>query len=363
MIITPKNTFQLNQFISLPETIYLEDPDWVKPLAGSKVRDFYPSINPALRHSEIELHLALEGHMPVARVASFVDRQYNLIHKEKTAFFGFFESIDSPAVAKSLFSAVEHFAKQRGMQKITGPVDFSTNYQAGLLVEGFSRPSVMSPYNKTYYQKLIETCGYQKAMDLYSYVFDQKMEIPKRILRVAQIVEHKRPEISVKSFNQISGINKTAVLKTLYNESFANNWGFIPMGSAEFSSLLRSLAILGHESLNYIAFDQKSPIGLLLTVPDLYSPEFDRSKGTPSFRTTTSRLRVTVLGILPAYRNKGIESLLGITVLTDAFKKGYREIEFSVVLENNNEMNNLVRREFGLPVNKTFRVYEKPIVN
>ena len=48
-----------------------------------------------------------------------------------------------------------------------GPMNPSTNYECGLLVEGFdSKPYIMMTYNPPYYARLIEQVGLSKAKDL-----------------------------------------------------------------------------------------------------------------------------------------------------------------------------------------------------
>ncbi len=360
MIIIPKGKIQLNQFINLPQLIYQGDPNWIKPLIGIRAAEFRSSANPVLRYHDLELYLSLQNAEPAGRIAAFVDQQYNVIHREKAAFFGFFECFDNDASAGELFAAVDHFAATRGIQKIIGPVDFSTNYQAGLLINGYSRPTVMTPYHKKYYPRLVESNGYKKLIDLYAYTFSKEMPFPDRLERMAKVLKKRHPEISVQPLNQIKGLKIARILTNLYNQAFSGNWGWVPMTGEEFSYLLKTIASLEHTGLNYLAFSGHTPVGFLLTVPDLYASGQEPSVSGYLPKTTVFRkLRVTVLGVVPAYRKLGIEAELGVRVLRDAWQKGYEQLEFSVILENNAVMNNLVKREFGLPASKTFRIYEK----
>lgn len=357
MIVAVTDNYRLKQFINLPKKIYQDDPNWVSPLVGSSPESLNKKLNKALQNIQVRLFLALdENFKPVGRIALLIDDTHNNFYNEKTAFLGFYECVDSFDTSNELLNAVEDAAKAAGMTKVLGPIDISTNYQTGFLIDGFTRPTVMTPYNKPYYSKLVEKAGYKKAMDLYAYTFNKNLPIPEKIERVARLLKTKRPEISVRTLDSIPGRKRKSFLTTLYNEAFSDNWGFVPMLDFEFDNLLKSLSALGHLNLNYIAFSENKPVGLLLTVPDLYENS-SRSNNIRK-RVRGKRLRLTVLGVLPAYRGKGIEAMLGSTILNDALANGYEEIEFSVILENNVPMNNLINREFGLPVTKTFRVYE-----
>jgi len=350
----------LSEFISYPENLYRDDPDWVRPLVGRHINEFSPRTNPALSKHEIELYLAFDGEKIKGRAAAFTDRMYNSIHREATAFFGFYECEDDDRISGELFSAVESFAKNKGMKKVTGPVDFSTNYQAGFLVDGFGKPTVMTPYNKKYYPRQAESAGYTKCMDLYSYNINY-VKNPIRVdsEKTFRILGKRYPEMKIVSLDNIKGCNKTTLLKDLFNRCFADNWGFVPITGEEIVHLYKTLKSLGHTALNYILLSGRKPAGLLLTVPDLYSGS--ASTGGDSHSTGGSNLRVTILGVLPNYRRRGWETLMGVKMLDDSFARGYENIEFSVILENNTAMNNLARRKFGVEPVKTFRVYEKLI--
>lgn len=358
MILPVRDKRHLLEFIRLPEQIYHDDPDWVKPLIGADPKEFRPSLNPALKHHDWGLFLSLKDTVPVGRIAVFVDRQHNLIHNEKTAFFGFFECINDQGTATDLLSAAEDFAVSRGMDKITGPVNFSMNYQAGLLVDGSGRPTVMTPYNKKYYSELVEMAGYRKLVDLYAYNCLKDTPIPARIRKTVQMVCKRRQEITVKPFSELKGIKMPALITKLYNESFADTWGYIPMTLQEFAYLVKNINSTGVSDLNYIAFADGVPAGLLLTVPDIYSTGGAGNTQNHRLHAVYGKLRLTVLGVLPAFRKRGLETVLGLRLLDDAFKKGYEDIEFSVVLENNPGMNSIIDR-FSLPVSKTYRLYIK----
>lgn len=351
-----RNKNQLIDFINLPEFIYRGDPNWVKPKMGTSPREFYVNANPAIRYHDMKLYLASEGNDLAGRIAVFVDNRYNSIHQEKTAFFGFFESQDSSKVASELFSAAAEFAHSKGMSRLIGPVEFTTNYQAGILVEGFSRPTVLTPYNKEYYPKLLESNGFAKLMDLYAYKLTAP-SVPERLERMSAIQEKRNPDVEILNFRQAGRLCNASLITKLYNQSFYDTWGFVPMSNQEFTSLLHAILLLNHWDLNFLACINGTPVGLLLTVPDLYEPQSPGHGSNQEFNT----LRVTVLGVLPSFRKRGIETRLGVMLIKDALAKGYKSFEFSYIMENNTAMNNYVNREFGMPVSKTFRIYEKPV--
>ena len=57
--------------------------------------------------------------------------------------WGFFECVDDPEAAAALFASVETWVRQKGMTFLRGPLNPSTNYEVGLLIEGFDYPPAL----------------------------------------------------------------------------------------------------------------------------------------------------------------------------------------------------------------------------
>jgi ribosomal protein S18 acetylase RimI-like enzyme len=69
---------------------------------------------------------------------------------------------------------------------------------------------------------------------------------------------------------------------------------------------------------------------------------------------------VAALGVLPEYRRLGIETLLIHKVHQRVHSRPYLRSEFSVVMENNFRMRNLLER-FGFVQDRRFRLYSKKL--
>ena len=137
----------LERFFDVADRIYAGDPNFVAPLR-SDVAKVFQDENPFFRHGEMQLFVARRGVEDVGRIAAIVDRNHNAFHGEKAAFFGFFESIDDPAVAGRLLDAAALWGRERKMTVLRGPANPTLNDEAGLLVDGFDSPPVlMMTYN------------------------------------------------------------------------------------------------------------------------------------------------------------------------------------------------------------------------
>ena len=116
---------QLKSFIRLPWSIYRNDPAWVPPLLAERNDILNRKKNPFFEHAQAQYFLAEREGEVIGRISAHIDRLHNQTHQEQTGFFGFFESIDDPEVAKALFDAAAGWLKERGMKAIRGPFSFS----------------------------------------------------------------------------------------------------------------------------------------------------------------------------------------------------------------------------------------------
>ena len=165
------NRGQLRQFIDFPFRLYRDDPNWVPPVRYFQRELFDRDRHPFYRHADVELFLALDGDGTVrGRVASIVNHAHNDYHNEKTGFFGFLEMERDPRLASALLCKCQEVLGEAGMDRVRGPMNFSTNEECGMLVKGFDgSPLIMMTYNPTWYPDLMEACGYAKVEDLFAY--------------------------------------------------------------------------------------------------------------------------------------------------------------------------------------------------
>ena len=103
----------------------------------------------------------------VGRISAHIDHSFNEFQDNDWGLFGFFECENDPETARALLDAAEAWLRERGRDRMVGPMDFTTNDECGLLIEGHElTPIILSPWHHRYYPALIEAAGFGKAMDL-----------------------------------------------------------------------------------------------------------------------------------------------------------------------------------------------------
>ncbi len=364
-----KGHLAMRKFLRVPWSIYRDDSNWVAPLLRETRRQLDPQRNPFFQQGEVRLFNAFNGSsQPVGRLAVINNPAHKSVHNDAAGFFGFFECVDQIDVARSLVEAATEFLRHRGCTSLIGPVNLSTNDESGFLLESKGgRPTFMTNYCPSYYHRLMTDCGFTKAVDTLSYQADFEHKFPQQYERVLRRVLH-NPAVSVRSFDRSNAERDIAVICELYNTSFQDTWGFVPMSGLEAQQLADSLLSFADMNLIWIAFYSDKPVGFILGIPDLNEVLADLNGHLfpigflklMARRNHLNGMRVLALGVLPEYRSRGIESILVCKERQQIVSKPYRLAEFSVVMENNTRMRALIET-FGFHLHRRYRIYRKEI--
>jgi hypothetical protein len=358
----------LLDFIRLPWKIYKGDPHWVPPLIKDQVQKFSPG-HPFFSHAEMALFLAFRNEEIVGRIAAIIDRHFVEYHQEKTGFFGFFESIPEAEVAGALFDQARAWLKSRGMEKMAGPMNPSTNDECALLIDGFdSPPCLMMPYNPRYYPDLAEGAGLKKTMDLYAYLLEASVFRLERLNRITERLGKRDPQLRLRPINLRQLDRELTIVKEVYNQAWSRNWGFVPLTEAEIDDMARNLKPLLVPDLVVFAFCGEEPVGFSVAIPD-YNEVLKRLNGKIGlmgslkflyYSRKIHKIRVMLLGVKQTFRKKGIEGFLYIETFKRGVKNGYYTAECSWILESNPLMQHGLEAMGGRRY-KTYRIYDTPL--
>ncbi len=361
----------LRRFVDLPWRLYAGDPCWVPPLK-KQVRDYLDIGHPFYANgaAEREVYLAWRGTRVVGRIVAIVNRAYNVFHGDRTGFFGFFECEDDPEAAAGLVAAVAAWVRARGCDALAGPTNPSTNYEAGLLVQGFdSPPSLMMTYHPPRYAELLESAGFAKAKDLYAYESAVHAKSLERLKRFAERTRQREPHFSERPVVIKNIVSEIAIVREVYKSAWEKNWGFVPPSDAEFDWLAKESKPLVDPPLARIAFMDGQPAGFLLALPNV-NPALAVLNGTMTNPIRVLRammigrrrqaLRLILLGVKEQYRLRGIEGVMFYEGLEAALERGYTSCEYSWILEDN-ELTKRTVRLMDAVHSKTYRIYAKPL--
>lgn len=356
-------------FIRFPWRIYRGNRNWVPPLLADMKRMLDRTRNPFFQHSEAEYFLAYRNGEVVGRVAAILNNNHNAFHEEKAGFFGFFEAIDDRDVAAALLQQAEAWVRERGMRVMRGPTNFSTNDTCGMLLDAFDLPPmIMMTYNPSYYNTLMEACGYRKAQDLLAYRFYAEQGFNPRIRKISAAVQ-KRFGVRLRELNMKNFWGEVEIIKQIYNDAWSRNWGFVPLTDAEIMHLAKELKPIVDPQLVIIAEIDDEAVGFALTLRD-FNQALRRINGRLFpfglfkllyYSHRIDAARVMILGVIKKYQKmRGLGSLLYERTFDNGTKMGLKWGEFSWILESNHAMRSAVEA-VGAQVYKTYRIYEKSL--
>jgi GNAT superfamily N-acetyltransferase len=365
-VVTADGKQALNEFIEFPYALYRGDPFWVAPLRIAVKELLDRAKHPFYVNAEVEFFLARRDGRVVGRIAAILDRNYNKFQDELAGFFGFFESEDSPEVAAALLGAARKWVFDRGAVLLRGPVNPSTNYECGMLVDGFdSSPMIMMTYNPRYYPALMEGAGLRKVKDLRAYVNSVESVQLEKIGRVADR-KLARNGVTVRPINMKDFDGEVERLWGVYNSVLQRNWGFVPMTREEFVLMGKEMKQILKPELVLVGEAAGKPIGFALALPDVnFALKPAGGSLFPTgllkilyYQRLVNNLRVLALGVVEEHRNSGVAAAFYATLARTARKMGYSgDCEMSWILEDNVLMTRSLEL-MGARHYKTYRIYE-----
>ena len=360
-------------FMRLPWRLYRNEPNWVPPLLMDLRRRLDRDRNPFFRHGEAEYFLAWRDGRPVGRVTAQVDHNFNEFQGNDWGLFGFFECEEDPEAAQALLDAAAAWLRTRGRDRMVGPMDFTTNDECGLLIEGHDRtPIILTPWQHRYYQGLLEGAGLTKAMDsfMWELYVDDRERVSPAIWEMARNVESEYG-IVVRPMRKRDLQAEVGRFLEVYNAAWERNWGFVPLTEEEVRHYAKDLKPVLDENWAMIAEARDGEVvGAALTLPDFNQVlahlngrllPFGWAKAL-YWRRKVDRVRVFALGVKREYQHTGVAARMYELHFDSAERTPQKGGETGWILESNTAMNRAMEG-MGGRITRRYRFYEKPLAS
>ena len=339
----------LRAFVHFPNQLYKDNPCYVPQIESMDRDTLTPEKNHAFEVCEGKYWLAYnEKEEVVGRVAGIINRKYNEEKGEKVCRFGWMDFIDDREVSKALMDTVERYAKEKGMDAISGPMGFLEFDPAGVLVEGFDKlPTAYGKYNAPYYEEVI----------------------PERYERMAQLVSikndlHEAPFRNCKELEPyLDGIFKCL------NSAYSKLHGFSALLKGQCEDLKKQF--LGHINVDFMSVildAEEHVVAFGVGMPAL-SKAMQKAKGSlfpfgwlhlmKALRKNDT-IDLLLIAIDEKYKNKGVNAMIFDKFAKGIAKNGIKYIESTRELEDNTSVQNLWRY-LEHDLTKRARTYKKTI--
>jgi len=362
----------LKRFVKVPFRLHRDSPQWVPPLIFERMQFLDRSKNPWFQHGEAEYFIAERDGEPVGRITAQVDQRWDESQGGNDAMFGFFESADDPDVASALLDAATEWTRAQGRSRILGPMDFTTNDEVGILIEGYQlRPYILENWHPPYYKSLLEAHGFGKAMDLLMWELElgslKEGERFDPSIHAAAEKALRDEGVRIRNIVKRNLADEMRRFTEVYNDAWADNWGFVPPTDAEIEFHAKILNQVIVEDWAFIAEKDGDTVGVAFTLPDINQAMAKLNGRLLPFgwlkfllaKRRIDRLRVFALGVKHSYHHTGVAAGLYLKHLETAHEPGAIEGgEMGWILETNGPMNRAMEGMGGRVVKK-YRIYEK----
>ncbi len=359
----------LRKFIKLPFRLYKDDANWVPPLIYERKRFLNRSKNPFFDHAEAEYFLAEHDGKVVGRIAACVDERYEEFQGKPDGSFGFFDAVNDTEVACALLDEASTWLKARDRERMLGPMDFTTNDECGLLIEGYGMsPYILMPYHHSYYKDLLEEQGLTKSIDLLQWKLHHKTIDFLPVLEELAEKSESEHGIKIRPLNMDDFEAEIGRFFDFYNSAWEKNWGFVPLTEAELKYHAKDLKQILEPKIALFAERDGETLGGALSLPNI-NEILPRMKGRLlpfgwlkflRGKSKITGLRVFALGVKPEHQHTGVAAALYVKIRDGGYSVGIDQGEMGWILETNTAMNKAMEAMNGEVV-KRYRIFEKEL--
>ena len=365
-VLTVSDARGMKDFLELPGRIYQDDPNWIAPLESEVRRTLDPGSNPYFANASLQLFVCYKDKKPVAREVIVINNKHWEKFRKKTAFFGFFESTSDDEATGRLFDAAGQYCKSAGAEFIEGPFNPNHYSELGLQINYFDEPPIFfETYNKEYYPKLLEDCGFARQRLLHTRINEASTEYVLR--RYGAVSPPMRSGgFSVRYFNILGMRTELERIREVYNDAFSDNWHFLPLNREEYLFSAKFLFFVTYPRLIVIVEHKGAPVGVLQCVLNINRVLRPLKGKLTTFslprifmeRRHIREIVIYAIGIKKAYQKTRVYKLLLDSMCRIALRYG---VVSTTWMSEDNLAAVRASKHLGLKPYKYFAIYEKPL--
>ena len=345
----------LRDFIQFRYDLYRDDPNDVPYLYSDEEFTLRHDKNASFDDCEADYFMAYRDGKPVGRVAAIINRKANERWQTKSVRFGWFDFIDDIEVSKALLDTVAQWGRERGMDKMIGPMGFADTDREGMLIEGFGEYSTAyANYNYDYYPRHMEQIGgFEKDNDWVQCQVKVPERVPEKFGKVAEMISRR--------YNlKVHKLSRKELLKEGYgrevfqmlNICYGNLYGFASLGERKVDQLVDQYIRIADLNLVSIIVDgnlNNKMVGFGITFPSLSKAQRKLKNGKllpfgwigmlDAIKWHhADTVDMLLIGVLPEYRGKGANALIFSDLIQQYIRYGFKWAEAMPQMETNDHM-------------------------
>lgn len=335
----------IKEFIEFPLRLYKDCEYFVPPLYSDEKKLLCSGGKSD--NAESVFFLAERDGVTVGRIQGILQKQYNEKNNARRIRFTRFDTVDDREVSLALFSALEKWGRELGMDEICGPLGFTDMDREGLLIEGFEENSTYEEqYNYEYYQHHLEALGFIKEVDWLEFELRAPEKKNPMLEKVAmRALEMNKLHIADTNMSKREYIAKYAdSFFDCLDECYSKLYGTVPISPEQRSELIDQFILIVNIRLAVFICDENDRVVAFgLCFPSI-GDAIKKSGGRLTLPTlikllraakSTKKIDLGLVAVRPEYQNSGVNAVL-INGIVDLLISGEVEsCETNLNLETN----------------------------
>lgn len=362
---------ELKKFIDFPNKMYKNNPVYVPFLMSDEIGTFTKGENPAYDFCETKLFLAYKDGKIVGRIAGLINHAANKKWGTNNIRFTRFDFIDDYDVSKALFDSVVEWGKERGYDKVIGPIGFTDMDHEGMLIEGFEELNMsITFYNHPYYIKHMEKLGLEKEVDWVEYLLTVPEKLDDKIIKMSDYLV-KRGGYQLVTYTDRESLKADAFEAfKLIDTAFSVLYGTVPLTDAVIDKVIKDNVPL--MNLKYICSIKDAGgeiIGFAVLCPSI-AKALKKSNGRllpfgalrmlKALKGKNDRSEMFFIAVKPEYQSKGIPAIIMSHMIKVLIENGVKYCETGPELELNEAVQSMWKN-MDVRQHKRRRCYQKKI--
>ena len=338
---------EMDDFVRFTRKHYARCKQYVPDLERDVRDTFNPKRNAGLEFSDVQPFVAYRDGKPVGRIAAIINHHANQKWNRKYVRFSYIEFIDDPEVSKALLETVAQWGRERGMDRIQGPMGITDFDKEGMLVEDFDLTgSVTAIYNYDYYPRHLEALGFETEADWLQVRVDVPSETPARYQRVAQYCREQVGLRVIKVTNDDIRGEFGKKIFHLLNAAYSPLFGYTELSEGQIDDFVKQyIALVDKQLIPLVENKEGELVGVAITMTSMVEA-FQRARGRIwpfgwwhllgglKWRKA-DHAEMLLIAVRPDYQGLGVNALFFEDLIPIYNKYGIKWAETGPQLEDN----------------------------
>ena len=347
------NRKKLKQFVCFAHKLYKNHPYWVPSLLKAEMATLSSKSNPAFEHCDTLFLMAYKNGKAVGRIAGIINYRYIEQWNKKDARFCWFDTIDDPQVSRSLFDRIEEWAAEKRMERVVGPMGFTTFERQGMLVSGYEEmPTFAGCYNYPYYSDHMKQMGFEREIQYVEYELVVPREVPAKIVNISKLIQKRYGLHVLEAKKNRDMLPYADPVFRVINASYKPLYGFTTLTDKQINYFVkRFFAFIKSDYVSAVIDGHDNVLGFQISMPSL-SKALQRAKGRllpfgwyhlRLAMRNPERIDTLLTGVIPEYQNKGVNAVFMTHLTQAAINTGIKYAESNGELMENIKVQNTWR--------------------